>query len=430
MNVTPTPAINPGLASGMTFGQAFKVHHATLLGLLGAWIFDALDATIYAYAVPSIIKDLNATFAEAFSVVSVFFICTAVGGLIIGNIGDKIGRKPTVMLSVALYGIFNFFCGTANSIFELYIYRGLVGFALGGLWPAAMSLLSEIWPAKSRGTAIAVLQSGWCIGLFASAAFAFFLIPAYGWRGMFYATVVPAILVFFGVWFFVKESPVWQQNKKFKQDTAKSSNDSLPIIKLFNKRNFKSAMLGLGVSAFGQFGWWTLFTFLPTYLDKTLGLGITKGAEFMIYTSIGALFGYNVFGYYSDIYGRRIMFAVFSIAMAVMIPVFIFTVMGGGVAYLPIVAIALGFSTGYYSGYGALYSELFPTDIRATASAFCINLGRASLFVGPVLIPYLIPRVGFDMAMGVASLSFLVAAGLVMLLRETKGIEITANDLE
>ncbi|NVO15320.1 MAG: MFS transporter [Rhodoplanes sp.] len=411
-----------------SFRAAFKVDGLLLMGLFAAWLFDAMDATIYAYAVPSIIKDLNVTMAEAFSVVSVFLASTAIGGIVIASIGDKIGRKPTVLLSVVLYGVFNFLCGTAESLTELSIYRGLVGFGLGGLWPAAMALVSEVWPAKSRGMAVGVLQTGWTFGLLTAAMFAFTIIPSHGWRWMFYATVVPVVITFFLVLFCVKESPVWKAKRQEQKAQPRASGNAIPLVALFNKKNLRNTLLGLGVSIFGMYGWWTLFTFLPTYIDKTLNVGITKGAEFMIWTSIGAFFGYLLFGAFADRVGRRPTFAVFFVAMGIMITVFIYTVTSTGLTYLPLVGIALGFFTGYYSGYGALFSELYSTDVRATGAGFLYNGGRAAVFVGPMIITYLIPKVGFSLAINSAALAFVVAAVFVLLMKETKGIEIATLD--
>jgi MFS family permease len=425
---TETAPLTVTVVPSESFRDAMKVHFPTFFSLMSGWIFDALDATIYAYAVPGIMADMKVSLARAFSVVSVFFLCAAIGGVGMGSLCDKIGRKPVVMLSIALYGIFNALCGTAHSIPELYIYRGLVGLSLGGLWPATMSLLSEIWPAKSRGSAVGLLHSGWSIGMFISAAFAYFLIPAYGWRGMFFATSVPALLSLLAIAFFAKESPVWKESKKLKKNVPANVITTLPIVKLLSRKYLKTALLGLGISAFGQFGWWVLFTFLPTYMDRTLKLGITKGALFMIWTSLGALAGYCSFGYLSDRFGRRMTFAAFCVAMALMIPVFIASVTHSGLAYLPIVGLVLGYSTGYYGGYGALYAEMFATDVRATGISFCQNMGRLAIFTGPLLIPWLIPRIGFKLSIGVASLSLIIAAVLVMFLKETKGIEITAQD--
>lgn len=415
-----------------SFLTAFKFRGSLLMGLFLAWLFDAMDATIYAYAVPSIIKDLNVSMAEAFSVVSVFLASTALGGIVIASIGDKIGRKPTVLLSICLYGVFNFLCGTADSITELSIYRGLVGFGLGGLWPAAMALVSEVWPAKSRGVAVGVLQTGWTFGLLIAALFAFTVIPTHGWRWMFYATIVPVVITFFVVLVFVKESPVWQARRQERKAAAASKEikpaETIPLVQLFNAQNIRNTLLGLGVSIFGMYGWWTLFTFLPTYIDRTLNVGITKGAEFMIWTSIGAFFGYLLFGVCADRFGRRPTFAVFFVAMGVMITVFIYAVTTSGLTYLPLVGIALGFFTGYYSGYGALFSELYSTDVRATGAGFLYNGGRAAVFVGPMIITYLIPKVGFSLAINSAALAFVVAAVLVMLMKETRGIEISTLD--
>ena len=411
-----------------TFMEAFRTHGLLLMGLFAAWLFDAMDATIYAYAVPAIIKDLNVTMGEAFAVVSVFLASTALGGIVIASIGDKIGRKPTVLLSVCLYGFFNFLCGTADSITELCVYRGLVGFGLGGLWPAAMALVSEIWPAKSRGVAVGVLQTGWTFGLLIAALFAFNVIPVYGWRWMFYLTVVPVVITFILVLVFVKESPVWLARRAENKAAPAAVTGKIPLLQLFSPQNLRNTMLGLGVSIFGMYGWWTLFTFLPTYIDKTLNVGITKGAEFMVWTSIGAFFGYLLFGVCADRFGRRPTFAMFFIAMGVMLTVFVYSVTTSGMTYFPIVGMMLGFFTGYYSGYGALFSELYSTEVRATGAGFLYNGGRAAVFVGPMIITSLIPKVGFSLAINSAALAYVVAAVLVLLMKETKGIEIATLD--
>jgi MFS family permease len=251
-----------------------------------------------------------------------------------------------------------------------------------------------------------------------------------GWRWMFYLTAIPVVIAFFMVLFFVKESPVWKARRQDVKERAMTGATAVAVLQLFNAKNVRNTLLGLGVSIFGMYGWWTLFTFLPTYIDRTLNTGITKGAEFMIWTSIGAFFGYLFFGVMSDRFGRRPMFATFFVAMGVMISVFIYSVTTSGMAYFPIVGILLGFFTGYYSGYGALFSELYSTDIRSTGAGFLINSGRAAVFAGPIIITYLIPKIGFSLAINTAALAFIVAAITVMLMKETKGIEITSLDTE
>lgn len=225
---------------------------------------------------------------------------------------------------------------------------------------------------------------------------------------------------------FVKESPIWLERRK--QEKAASKGGGIPLVLLFNHENIRNTFLGLGVSIFGMYGWWTLFTFLPTYIDKTLNVGITKGTLFMVWTSIGAFVGYLLFGVFADRYGRRPMFTIFFAGMAVMISVFIYSVSNSGLAYFPIVGIILGFFTGYYSGYGALFSELYSTNMRATGAGLLINIGRAVVFLGPIIVTYLIPRIGFSLAINSAALAFVAAAVFVLMMKETRGIEITSLD--
>lgn len=413
-----------------SFFSALKKNALSMIGLWGSWLFDAMDASLYAFAIPFVVQDFNVTLTKAVSVVSIFLLCTALGGIFIGNISDRLGRKTTVLLSIVIYGLSNFLVGQSSSWLQLAIYRGLAGFAVGGLWPAAAALISEIWPAKSRGGAVSLLQTGWAFGALLAALFAKIFIPMSGWRGMFLATLVPAVIVFVYVIFFVKESPVWKENIKLRREEEAKESKHLQIefFMLFNQKNIKNTLLGLLVSILGMYGWWTLYTFLPSYIDSTLKIGIGNSATFMIWTNIGNVFGYGSFGFLADKWGRRRMFSIFFVAMALIIPLFIYSITTSGTTYLIWVSLILGYFTGYFGGYGSWYSELFSTEVRSTAAGFCFNGGRAAIFAGPVLITALIPKIGFSLAIGTASLSYVLAAILVFTLQETKGKVITVKE--
>lgn len=406
----------------LTTGQKWK----NLTGLWMSWLFDAMDAGLYSFVIVFLIKDFNSTLPEVVSVVSYFLIATAVGGVFMGNIGDRIGRKRAIVLSIAAYGVFNTLCGTANSITEIIIYRTIVGFAVGGLWGSAAALISEIWDPKSRGKALAIMQTGWSGGNLLAAVFAMNLIPAFGWRGMFFATGVPAAIAFFFVLFFVQESPLWLASRGLRdQNQAPSAS----IMEIFKGENLRTTILALLVSICGMFGWWIIFTFLPTYLANVLHINMAKSATFVMWTGIGAVLGYLVFGYLCDKIGRRITFSIFFTGMAIMVPTFLYVVTTFGDTFLVLVATVLGFFTGYFSGFGPWYSELFGTSIRSTASGFCFNGGRAAIFIAPpVVAKYLIPNFGFAAGIGSAAVAYLIAAILVFTLKETKGKELSAKD--
>lgn len=98
------------------------------------------------------------------------------------------------------------------------------------------------------------------------------------------------------------------------------------------------------------------------------------------------------------------------------------------IAMLGSLAALLGFFTGYFSGFGAWYSELFPTSIRSTASGFCFNFGRVGAIAGIKLVPVLIPIIGFAATISMASAGYFLAAIMVFTLRETKGTQLTSGN--
>ena len=397
-----------------------------LMGSWMSWLFDAMDAGLFAFVITFLVKDFKVSLPEVVSAVSYFLIATAIGGIIMGNISDRIGRKKTLVLSILGYGIFTVLCGLAQNMTQMIIFRFLVGLAVGGLWGAAAALVSEIWEPKTRGMATAILQTGWAGGNLLAALFAMWVLPVFGWRGMFFATGVPALVSFIFVLLFVKESPLWLKSRKIK---TQQKVQHVEFFEIFRGKNLRVTMLGWLVSTCGMFGWWILFTFLPMYLGKALHTNIGQSAVFLMWTGIGAMIGYLVFGYLGDKYGRRIIFSIFFLGMAIMVPIFTIACSKYGVTYLVPLSILLGFFTGYFSGYGAWYSELFGTSIRATAAGFCFNAGRAAIFIAPpVVAKYLIPNFGFEAGIGSASIAYLLAAILVFTLQETKGKTLTAED--
>lgn len=393
----------------------------TLTGSWASWLFDAMDAGLYAFVIAYLVKDFGNTLPEVVSVVSIFLIATAVGGVLLGNLCDRIGRKKTMLFSVFCYGLFTLLAGTAQNLTQMAVYRFLVGIAVGGLWPAAAALISELWAPEHRAKAIAFMQTGWAGGNLLAALFAMLFLPVFGWRGLFYVASIPAWITFIYVLFAVQESPIWLKNR---HQTVKRNN--VEFFEIFKPQFLKTTLIGLLVSILGMFGYWILFTFLPTYLDNTLKLGIAKSASFLVWTGLGAMVGYIFFGVLSDRYGRRPIFSLFFAGMAAMVPIFTWTVTSHGITYLVPASLFLGFFTGYFSGYGAWYSELYPTRLRATASGFLFNAGRAAIFIGPVVVAKLIPVVGFTMAISTAAVGYFLAAFLVFILQETKGRDLTA----
>lgn len=416
-----------------------KQRYITLGGSWAAWLFDALDAAIFGFIMLAIAKSFSVQLGDVVSTIAWFLLATGIGGYFLGSISDKIGRKKTILASVFAYGAGTLLCGFADSVMELNIYRFIVGVAVGGLWSAAASLVSEIWKPEGRAKAISFMQTGWAGGQLLAAIFAWYILnptDPESWRNLFIYSSLPAFATFLFVLIFVKESPVWLANREFmKKNVSKGS-----MFEIFKPQYLKATLLALTISILGMYGYWIITAFTPTYLQNILHVRIDQAPVFLVWTGIGAIIGYIAYGYLAEKIGRRKSFAAFFIGMTLMIPVFTYTVSHmpltdgklqfttENILILGVLAALLGFFTGYFSGFGSWYSELFPTSIRSTASGFCFNFGRVGAILGIKLVPVLIPLIGFSFTITLASISYFAAAIMVFALKETKGTELTSGN--
>ncbi|GMA65594.1 MFS transporter (plasmid) [Alicyclobacillus fastidiosus] len=423
-------------SSAKTSGRAYAI----LGGAWGAWLFDAMDSGVFSFVMLAIAHSFHTTLANVVGTMAWFLLATGIGGYLLGNIADYIGRKPTILISVFIYGVGTLLCGSSHSLGELNLYRFIVGIAVGGLWSGAASLVSEVWKPEGRAKALAILQTGWSGGNLLAAIFAWNILGANhspeAWRDLFYISSIPALIVFVYCIFFVKESHIWIANKSSIRKNAKSQNP----LEIFKPQYLRQTLFALIISIFTMIGYWMIITFAPTYLQSILHINIGQAPIFLVWTGIGGIVGYLVYGVLAEKIGRRHSFSLFFFFMVIMVPVFTFTAShmpltngklvldGGNVFTMGLVSALVGFGTGYFSGFGAWYSELFPTNIRSTASGFCFNFGRVGAIFGILAAPHLIKIIGFSLTISIASLTFFLAGILVYTLRETKGTIITSEN--
>ncbi|MFB5190782.1 MFS transporter [Alicyclobacillus fastidiosus] len=410
-----------------------------IIGSWASWLFDAMDAGIFSFVLLAVAHTFKTSLSGVTTVVAWFLLATGVGGYVFGNISDRIGRKRTLWISVLIYGLGTLMCGFVQNMLELNIFRIIVGVAVGGLWSAAAALISEVSQPESRAKALAVMQTGWSGGQLLAAILAWTILNPHNpesWRWLFIDASIPAWATAVYILLFVKESPIWLANRNYIARTRKSQN----MLSIFNKEYVRTTSLALLVSMLGMVGYWIILTFVPSYLQNILGINMNQTPVFSVWTAVGAIIGYLVYGYIAEIVGRRISFAIFFFGMTAIIPIFTYVashmpltnghllLTGGNVVTLGIISALLGFFTGYFSGFGAWYGELFPTSIRATASGFCFNVGRIGSIVGILLAPVLISSIGFSMFIALASISYFASGLLVFTIRETKGTTLTADN--
>jgi MFS family permease len=389
---------------------------ALVAAFLG-WMLDGMDIMLYALALQPIRQEFGLSASAAGGLASATLITSAIGGILAGWLADRFGRARVLVWSILVYSFATGGTATAHTLFTLVLWRALVGFGLGAEWSAGSVLVAETWPSSHRGRAIGFVQSGWAIGYLIAAGLAALVIPRFGWRALFLLGVLPALLT---VWIRrrVQEPAIWTRQRA----------GATSIAALFRPPLRRLTLAATALATSLLFAYWGLFTWMPTFLGNPVeqggaGLGLVRSAGFIVPMQIGAFLGYTLFGSLADRLGRRPTFLLFVLAAAAIVPIY------GLAARSPMTLLLLGplvgfFGHGYFSIFGALLAELFPSSIRATAQGVCYNTGRAASALAPFAIGAAADRLGLGTALALTAGFYIIGAALIFLLPETKGREL------
>ena len=278
----------------------------------------------------------------------------------------------------------------------------------------------------------AVMQNGTPLGIalasvvggFAQPALASAFGPDRGWRGCFFLSVLPALLVVV-IRRFMPESDVWLEHRRLAAEPEGGHlSDLLRTPGL--RRLF---LLGLVLALTDMSAYWFTYSWMPKYLYDNLGFSIAHSGLWMLVAQAGGLLGYLSFGVFADWKGRRPAYTGFSLIWAVGLVAI--TLFWSRIAAWPWLALAfmfmVGFGTGNFSGYGPIFSEIFPTKVRNTAMGTAFNLARGVQFFTPLIITQVATRYGLGGGISLAAF-FAVFTGLwVWTLPETRGTKIVAE---
>jgi MFS family permease len=418
----PIPASAPARDAGL-FGWWHAADTAARRSFIAAslgWMLDAFDVMLYSMVLAALIDDLGITKAQAGLLGSLTLLASAAGGMIFGVVADRAGRTRALMGSVLIYSVFTGLSGLAQNLLQLAVFRLFLGIGMGGEWASGAALVSETWPDEHRGRAFGFMQSSWAIGYAAAAAVTAIVMPRYGWRAVFFVGVLPALFV---VWVQrrVEEPEIWRQRSR---SDGRASATTIRFGDIFRGRFRRVTVAVTLMNACTMFGWWGLNLWIPGYLSLPVaegGIGLTayQMSGLVIAMQVGMWFGYVTFGFIADALGRKRAYVIYVLAAAVLLPLY-------GIVRNPLVLLLLGpfvafFGTGYFSGFGPLTAEVYPTAIRATAQGFTYNIGRVASAVAPFAVGSLAQGRGFAVAFSITGLAFLLAGVAWIWIPETRG---------
>jgi MFS family permease len=384
------------------------------------WMLDAFDVMLWALVLTDLMRHFALSPPAAGLLGSVALLASAAGGIGFGVIADRFGRTRALIGSILLYSMFTFLCGLSQTVWQLALCRIGLGLGMGGEWASGAALVAETWSARDRGKALGLMQSAWAIGYGAAAAVTGFVLPRWGWRWVFFVGVLPALLT---LWIRrgVAEPAIWRERRS---GLGPGPRSGLGLGEVFAGGRLRLTVIVTLMNACTLFAWWGFNLWLPGYLSLPaakggVGLSPATMSGFVVAMQVGMWLGYVTFGYVGDWIGRRRAYVIYLVAAAVLILIYVSV-------RSPLVLLLLGpfvafFATGYFSGFGAVTAEIYPTAIRATAQGLTYNTGRIASAAAPFAVGTLAQTHGFGAALSICSAAFLLAAVFWLWIPETRG---------
>ena len=238
------------------------------------------------------------------------------GGVLFGTLADRRGRRVGIIGSVLTYSVFTAACGLAQTVWQLAIFRFLLGLGMGGAWTTGAALVSESWPDRHRGKAVGLMQSAWAIGYGGAALLSAIVLPRFGWRAMFLIGGLPALCA---LWIRsnVEEPEIWKASRR-----SRTASSSLGVIFQSPYRRITISMVALSFCTL--YAYWAFNFWVPSYLSlpvdqRGAGFSTNTVAMLLVAMNVGGWCGYVTFGYVSDRFGRRPSFTVYLLTAACLV---------------------------------------------------------------------------------------------------------------
>lgn len=329
------------------------------------WALDALDFFLVTFVLAPIGHDFQQTIPKVTFAITLTLMMRPVGALIFGWLGDKFGRRIPLMVDIIFYSVMELLTAFAPNFTVFLILRALFGIGMGGEWGLGAALAMESLPARARGLFSGILQQGYAVGYLLAALVFWIVFPYFGWRGLFIAGALPALLVIY-IRAHVPESPTWERDQ-----TKRGARVQMSI--LFKQHGMLFLYAALLMTAFNYMSHGTQDLY-ATYLQKQRGFDSNQTSQIAIIYAFGMICGGSIIGSLSQNWGRRRVIILAAACGMLLIPLWIF-------APNTALLIAGGFSIQFMvqGAWGVVpvhLNELSPSSLRGTFPGLAYQLGN------------------------------------------------------
>jgi SHS family lactate transporter-like MFS transporter len=404
------------------FRRLTPVQRNTFIACFLGWSLDAFDFFILIFCVNALAAQFQTKVSAIAEAIFLTLAMRPVGALLFGWMADRFGRRPTLMVDIIAYSVFELASAFAPSLKFFLLMRAFFGIAMGGEWGVGAALAFETLPAEGRGFFSGLLQEGYVVGNLLAAAVYGTLFPIVGWRGMFVIGALPAFLVIY-IRTKVDESPAWMQGRASRTTQRHVGKNIATYLGSF----LFLVVLMFGFNSFSH-GTQDLY---PTFLEKNHLFAPQTVRTVSIIGSIGALLGGICFGTWSERIGRRRAIAIAALLSIPMIPLWAYS---HTVAMLAVGGFLMQFMVqGAWGVIPAHLNELSPPAVRGTFPGFAYQLGNLLASRNAVLQAKLVERRFGGSFPPVLSWTVVMVASLVAVVtlsgKERRGADLSSTDL-
>jgi SHS family lactate transporter-like MFS transporter len=337
----------------------------TFIACFLGWALDALDFFLVTFVLTQIATEFGRSISSVAFSITLTLMMRPLGALIFGWLGDKFGRRIPLMIDIVFYSVMELLTAFAPNFTVFLILRALFGIGMGGEWGLGASLAMETLPTKARGLFSGILQQGYAVGYLLAALVYWIVFPLFGWRGLFIAGALPALLVIY-IRATVPESPVWQKHREAGQPRPSLAS----FVRQYGRLFLYAALL---MTAFNYMSHGTQDLY-PTYLEKQRGFGVSAKSIISIVYAMGAICGGAIVGHLSQTWGRRRVIILCAIGGILLIPLWIFA---PNTALLMVGGFAIQFMVqGAWGVIPVHLNELSPAGVRGTFPGLAYQLGN------------------------------------------------------